>query len=75
MPPHDSPHHQRQPQGPRTARKTKYALARVAAGRKYRDLVRMGFGNKTILAAENGRLPTHPLIRAAYLRAIGLDKP
>ncbi len=75
MPPHESTQPRVGETGARTWRRTKYAKARVAAGRKYRDLRRMGFGNKTIQEADDGRLPVHPLIRAAYLKAIGLEQP
>ena len=57
----------------KTRRTGKYAAARVSRGLRYDDLLKQGFGSATIQAADRGRLPKHPAIRAAYLRAIGLE--
>lgn len=57
----------------KTNRRSRYAQARVAKGLRYDDLLRMGFGSSTIQAADRGRLPRHPAIRAQYLAAIGLS--
>lgn len=58
-----------------TRRRSKYAQARVSRGLKYDDLLKMGFGSATIQAADRGRLPRHPAIRASYLAALGLSEP
>ncbi len=58
----------------RTAKRSKYARARVKAGQTYNSLRARGFGQATIQKADNGTLPSHPLIRAAYLAAIGLTE-
>ena len=54
----------------RTAKNSKYAKARVAAGITTRELLRQGFGSNTINNADNGQLPLRPRNRAAYLAAI-----
>lgn len=60
--------------GPSTAKRSKYARARVKAGLTMRDLCDMGFGMATVSKADKGQLPKHPAIKAAYLKAIGLSE-
>lgn len=57
-----------------TNMRSRYARARVAKGLKYDDLLKMGFGSGTVQAADKGKLPKHPAIRASYLAAIGLGE-
>jgi hypothetical protein len=58
---------------PRSSKRTKYARARVKAGLTCRALTAMGFGMATVANADRGKLPKHPAISAAYLKAIGLE--
>lgn len=59
--------------GASTARRNKYARARVAAGMTYAALRRLGFGSSTVMAADRGMLPKLKRTRDAYLEAIKLE--
>ena len=57
-----------------SSRRTKYARARVKAGKTYKALrAELGISFVLIRNADAGKLPTQKVVRESYLRAIGME--